>query len=572
MKRSPFALDAQGFFTRSGRRIFPLGVNYWPASCGVEMWRVWPEREIQRDLDLLRQLGFNCVRFFLRWQDFEPEAGRYSALAFRRLGLFLDGCRKRGLIAQPSLIVGWMSGGIFWPEWKRERNLFADPIMRRRAVRFAAKAAAVCARFPETVLAIDQGNEICCLPDCLAAPPAAVASWCEAMSAAIRQGHPTALVISGNEQNQIVADTGWRFGAQPGCDLYSMHAYPNSAWHSLPFDGMTDPLGQSLLPFYVKCARAFGPVMVQEFGTIFTIGRCCDEYLRAILPACREAGANGFLWWSLRDFDADGHPYNKNAFEGPLGLVGLDDRVKPVLSYFQEFARQWPAELAPVVDQGDIALYWPRHYYLRDDPLNPGNDPRVVSRRLVIANFTLGQLGHRVGIVRGDRPLDGISAHTIVIPGVALTASEVSALTVWVKTGGRLVWHGIDVATWGEALSELVGASPADLCAPRAEGVAAFGARWDFHDFPRHTFLQVRPEQARVVAADKKGHPVVLQHELGRGQVAACLAQPDDAFAAQSDLREVRHLWKRWYAGMLELVGGASRPAGEVPERVAHCS
>src|SRR5690606_24242985 len=121
---------------------------------------------------------------------------------------------------------------------------------------------------------------------------------------------------------------------------------------------------------------------------------------------------------------------------GPLGLVGLDDQVKPVLSYFQEFAGQWPTEPAPVVDQGDVALYWPRHYYLRDDPLNPGNDPRVVSRRLVIANFTLGQLGHRVGIVRGDRPFDGISAHTIVIPGVALTASEVSALTVWVKAGG----------------------------------------------------------------------------------------------------------------------------------------
>jgi hypothetical protein len=559
MKRRVFALDDQGYFTQSGRRIFPLGVNYWPASCGVEMWQAWPAAEIRRDLDLLRELGFNCVRFFLRWQDFEPKAGRYSATAFRRLAEFLGWCKERQLITQPTLMVGWMSGGIFWPEWKQGRNLFSHPYMVRRATAFATKAARVCARFPTAVLAIDQGNELCCLPDCTEAPPAAITTWCEVMSRAIRRGYPAALVISGNEQNQIVTDNGWRFGSQPGCDLYSMHAYPNSAWHSLSFDGMTDPLAQSLLPFYTRCARAFGPVMVQEFGTIFTIGQCCDEYLRAILPSCQQAGANGFLWWSLRDFDAEGHPYNKNAFEGPLGLVGADDRVKKVLGYFRQFAREMPARPVPVIDEGDVAIYWPRHYYLRDDPLNPGNDPRALSRRMAVANFTLSQLGHRVGIVRGDRPLSGISAHTIVIAGAALTASEVSALIAWVKEGGRLVWHGIDVTTWGDALSELVGASPADLCAPRADGVAAFGANWDFHDFPRHTFLNVLPAQARVAAADHRGRPVVLHHALGRGAVAACLPQPDDTFAARSDDRAGRERWARWYTGMLDLVGASSR-------------
>ncbi|MDP3072918.1 MAG: cellulase family glycosylhydrolase [Opitutaceae bacterium] len=555
MKRRIFDLDSRGYFTRGGQRILPVGVNYWPASCGVQMWRAWPEEEIRRDLDLVSQLGFNCVRFFLLWQDFEPKAGRYNGAAFRRLAQFLGWCRERKLLAQPSLMVGWMSGGIFWPEWKGDKNLFTDPGLGRRAAVFAAKAARVCAAYCDTVLAIDQGNEICCLPDCLSAPPAAVERWCGALSAAIRKGFPTALVISGNEQNQIVSDTGWRFGAQPGCDLYSMHAYPNSAWHSLQFDGMTDPLAQSLLPLYVKCARAFGPVMVQEFGTIFTIGSCCDDYLRAILPACWEAGANGFLWWSLRDFAANGHPYNKNAFEGPLGLAGADDRVKAVLRFFAEFAASLPSRPVPVTDQGEVALYWPRHYYLRDDPLNPGNDPRALSRRLAIAHFTLTELGHRVGIVRGDQPLENLSARTIVVAGAALTAEEVTALTVWVKTGGRLVWHGIDVTTWGDAATELVGAAPADLRAPRAEGVNAFGTLWNFREFPRHVFLEVVPSGAHVDAADHAGHPILLHHRLGCGAVAACLAQVDDTFAAESDDRAVRGRWNRWYEGMLALAG-----------------
>src|SRR5690606_7270933 len=55
-----FALDAAGYFTRGGERIVPVGVNYWPASCGVEMWRAWPATEIQRDLEITRTLGLNC--------------------------------------------------------------------------------------------------------------------------------------------------------------------------------------------------------------------------------------------------------------------------------------------------------------------------------------------------------------------------------------------------------------------------------------------------------------------------------------------------------------------------------
>ena len=82
---------------------------------------------------------------FLRWEDFEPRAGRYDRTAFCRLADFLGWCRARGLLAHPSLFVGWMSGGILWPDWKKRRNLFSDPLMRRRSFAFAARAAKVCA-------------------------------------------------------------------------------------------------------------------------------------------------------------------------------------------------------------------------------------------------------------------------------------------------------------------------------------------------------------------------------------------------------------------------------------------
>lgn len=552
--KASFRLDEAGYFTRDGARIMPVGVNYWPASCGVGMWQAWPEEEIQADLRLTRALGLNCVRFFLRWEDFEPEAEVYREECFDRLRDLLGWCRNAGLIVQPTLFVGWMSGGIFWPKWKGGRNAFADDYLRQRAVEFTKRAAEVCAEFSDIVLTVDQGNELCCLPDCFSAPPAAVAEWCRAISDAVREVFPTALVMSGNEQSQVATDSGWRFGAQAGCDLYSIHVYPNSAWHPLRFDGMEDPLTRSLFSFYLKCARAFGPVMAQEFGTLYTDGMEAAGYLDAILPDCHDAGANGFLWWCLRDINARGHPYDKNPFEGGMGLVDAGGNVKPALRRFIEFSQREANANRPD-RRPEVALYWPKYYYNREAPLNPGNEPRPLSRRMIIAHFVLGQLGHRVGIERGDLPPGNSGAGVIIVTGALLTQREAEALIPWVKAGGRLLWHGMEKTTWGKGVTELVGAAPTDFLAPRADGVEAFGETWNFREFARDVFVKAQPRTARVIATDRRGRPVILEHALGKGRVVACMAQPDDLFAAESDDVEVRHRWSGWYAGMLGLCG-----------------
>jgi hypothetical protein len=562
-----FRITAEGYFARGKQRVVPFGVNYWPSSCGLEMWQAWPATEIQRDLDLVRSLGMNCVRFFLRWEDFEPEAGRHDPRMWRRLAVLLGWFEDRGLMAMPSLFVGWMSGGIFWPRWKGARNLFCDAGVRARALAFASKAAEVCGRFRETVLAIDQGNELCCLPECMEAPPADVERWCAGVNTVVRRRFPGVLLISGNEQNQVIADTGWRFGAQPGCDLYSMHTYPVSAWHALGFDGMTDPLAQSLFPFYLKCARAWGPVMMQEFGTLFTAGNASAAYLRAMLPAAWAAGANGFLWWSLRDIDAGGHPYEKNAFEGPLGLVTASgngaNAVKPTLRCFAEFGATLATLRTPTDEAraGDIALYWPKHFYARADPANPGNEPRALSRRMAVAHFGLTQVGRRVGVVRAQdvaslRAPMGRMAGTIVVTGAALTKSEAAEFVRWVRTGGRLVLSGVDAMNWGVELSELVGAEAGDFLAGRVEGVRAFGATWSWSEmgFARGVLVGVVPLTAKVLARDRRGRPVLLRNRIGRGRVLTCLAMAEESFAAESAQRDRRARWLRWYRGVVRCV------------------
>jgi hypothetical protein len=555
---SGLVIDSSGYYahTATGERFFPIGVNYWPASCGVELWPHWPEAEIRHDLDLLVSLGLNSIRFFLRWQDFEPEPGQYDPKRFEQLAQMLTWCAERGLYAQPSLFVGWMSGGVFWPKWKAGRNLFADPVMLERSMAFAWRAAEVIAPFHDSLLGIDQGNEICCLSDSAAAPPQAVIHWCRRINEAIRSVYPNCLVISGNEQNQVLNDTGWRFNQQPGTDLYSMHGYPVPAWHGIGFDGMTDPMCQSLLPFYTQIARAFGPVMVQEFGTIVTFGAVQqDTYLRAILPACWDAGANGFLWWCLRDVHASVHPYLKHRFESTLGLVDDQDAVKPGLEYYVEFARTLPERPMPVVHGGApenaVGLYWPRHYYPRDAPRNPGNHPRQLSRWLVMANYCLRQLGYSTRVIRGDLALSA-EPKTMIIPGSMLDALEVQALEEWVRLGGNLIWHGPDPANWGHEYIRLLGAKPVDYRASHPARFEAFGKEWTMGAYPRHMRVELVAEKAVVLTRDQDGLPMLLSHSAGQGRIVYALPIVEASAAEVSDDRQARDRWMHWYAGILD--------------------
>ncbi|WP_112787773.1 glycoside hydrolase 5 family protein [Geminisphaera colitermitum] len=606
-------LDSIGYFrTPSDARFIPVGANYWPASCGVEMWQVWPEDEIFADLDLMASLGFNTVRFFVRWPDFEPRPGEYDATMLSRLLRLLDACVERGLRPQPSLFVGWMSGGTFWPSWKTDtQNLFADPGIIERAAAYARTITTHLKPFAAHLCGIDLGNELDALPDSSAATPAQVREWCRRMTGAIRDVLPDALILSGCDHQQVIADTGWRLGdsgagvppacrgvacdarardlmpgsanagfaseaptcghdaratsaAQPGIDVLTMHGYPVPTWHPVPCGGLSDPLTQSLLPFYVKCARAFGPVMLQEFGTILTSTAAAshaDAYLRAILPACQDAGANGYLWWCFKDIPARVHPYLKNHFESQLGLVDAEGRVKAGLEYFVEFARAARFAVAGFASEAPtVHLYWPRHYYLRDNPQNPGNDAREVSRRLIIADHLLQSAGERVGIVRGDRTIpEGVGR--IVIAGAFLALDEIEALQSWVERGGQLLWHGPDPLNWAGAMTRVVGAEIADYHAvtPTVVGLDAGdanGSCFRFTCYPRGIRLEVVLRGARVLAADEEGHPLILQRELGVGAVTSVLADVEGSILDQwLCSTDATHHWSAWYAAWTEKTG-----------------
>ena len=559
-RESGTTIGPDGYFQRQGRHVMPVGVNYWPASCGVDMWQAWPEKEMQHDLDVVRDLGLNCVRFFLRWPDFEPELGRYDATMFERLRQFMGWCAERELLAHPALVTGFMSGGFFWPKGKEQRNLYTDPTMVKHSAELCRRAAAVLAPFHSTMLAIDLGNELGCA-DAWGTSPAAIRRWCEAVTSAIREEYPHALIVSGLDSGQVIHDSGWRLGEQPGTDFYSVHTYPVPTWNVVPFDGMTDPFCQAILPFNTLAARSFGPVMVQEFSSILTCGKPeCESYLKAILPACRDHGANGFLWWCLRDVQARIHPYVKSGFEGRLGLVDAADRVKPSLACVVDFFRSLADWTPPERRATEIGIYWPREYYRQENERNPGNEPSALWRRMFAAHYLLTRLGHKVGIVRGDRPFEP-ALKTLVITGAALTTTEAEQLEAWVRQGGRVIWSSPGWAQWTPGYDAMGGAQPVDIRAGTPASIDCFGQRWDLAHFAPDGRVDVRVTSASVLAAAGDGRPILLSNRLGKGQVVCALPMVEDSVIAVATDRAARDRWRAFYAGLMREVGhpGASQ-------------
>ena len=52
---------------------FRLGINYWPIRSAMAMWKHLDATGVAEDFGQISEAGFDCVRIFLLWEDFQPE-------------------------------------------------------------------------------------------------------------------------------------------------------------------------------------------------------------------------------------------------------------------------------------------------------------------------------------------------------------------------------------------------------------------------------------------------------------------------------------------------------------------
>ena len=101
--------------TRNGP--FRLGVNYWPARIAMGWWGDFDHSEVSADFSRMAASGFDSVRLFLTWEDFQPAPDRVDMGMLRRLVSVADLAGRAGIAIMPTLYTGHMSGVNWIPGW-----------------------------------------------------------------------------------------------------------------------------------------------------------------------------------------------------------------------------------------------------------------------------------------------------------------------------------------------------------------------------------------------------------------------------------------------------------------------
>ncbi len=235
---------------------FRLGVNYWPVRTAMGWWNDFDPGEVGSDFERIAGAGFDSIRLFLTWEDFQPAPDTVDIGMLDRLITVADVAEREGLAIMPTLFTGHMSGVNWIPGWALGgsdgddrfrvvsggrpvdagiRNWYTDPEVGAAQVLMARMAASALAGHG-AVWAWDLGNEN---SNCVQPPSRPEArDWLARTTAAIRSADPAVLITMGLHMEDLEEDR--MLGpaeAAEVCDFLTMHGYPIYAgWAAGPTD------------------------------------------------------------------------------------------------------------------------------------------------------------------------------------------------------------------------------------------------------------------------------------------------------------------------------------------------
>jgi endo-1,4-beta-mannosidase len=364
---------------------FRLGINYWPVSSAIYWWRRFDTAEVAGDLARIRQAGFDSVRVFLLWEDFQPAPGAVSDEALGSLVTVADLAERHELSLVPTLFTGHMSGVNWIPPWALEateetgrfrvvaggrvvrarlKNWYADQEVMQAQALLAREVAAALGHHP-ALWAYDLGNEN---SNCVVPPTRdAALAWLDAMAGAIRSVDSVHPITIGLHMEDLEEDRRLTPAeAARVCDFLCMHGYPiYAAWSRSETDEM-------LLPFLGLVTRWLGgkEVLFEEFGVptrphgwqaVLAEGSATPlleedeaaEYTRRALAALHRFGMSGAMLWCFGDYDEKlwtEPPLDEAVHERFFGLWRSDHSPKPALRAIEGITgaevREWHDDFA----------------------------------------------------------------------------------------------------------------------------------------------------------------------------------------------------------------------------------
>lgn len=381
---------------------FRLGINYWPISSAMHWWERFDADEVTRDFERIARAGFDSVRIFLLWENFQPSPDRVSDLSLHRLVETADVAARTGLSLVPTLFTGHMSGVNWIPDWAleasdcssrfrivsngkvvraRPKNWYGDQTVLTAQRLLAREVARALSNHP-AVWAYDLGNEN---SNCVVPPSRDEGlAWLEQMAGEIRTIDSSHGITVGLHMEDLEEDR--NLGPQEAgqvCDFLSMHGYPIYAdWSESRTDAM-------LLPYLAAITRWLGgrDVLFEEFGASATNDSVTGpvtllreqeaaEFTHDAIAGLIRSGCLGAMMWCFGDYAEwlwSWPPLDESTHERYFGLWRSDHSPKPAVSEISRFA---DADVTKRVD--DFAWI---DIVQRDFYINPRENLRRLYRR-----------------------------------------------------------------------------------------------------------------------------------------------------------------------------------------------
>ncbi|HET7813682.1 MAG TPA: beta-galactosidase [Candidatus Baltobacteraceae bacterium] len=377
---------------------FLLGVNYWPRRSAMYMWERFDLGEIREDFARIRALGLHVVRFFISWDDFEPQAGTMDAKMLRRFDAVMDAAAGAAIQTMPTFFTGHMSGVNYLPAWVLDRSKphgrFRTFARGMQQLPWAAgnfyegELLAYCHKHVRAIgerahdhpalYCWDLGNEFSNLRS--ADSPQAAAGYSRTLAHELERASGKG-TCAGTHGEDLTQDRGIRPSSFCEPLLFAvMHGY--SVYSSFA-RSRTDP---EVVPFLCQLMQSMSgkPVLFNEFGnptcppgTVSPYDRvplpgdppveaahlpknaapfaCLTEdematYCYEVLDRLQRRGALGAFWWNWADYDErlwNTPPFDQAPHELTFGMIRSDGSDKAVARTLQRFAREGRSAVSP---------------------------------------------------------------------------------------------------------------------------------------------------------------------------------------------------------------------------------
>ncbi len=373
------------------------------------MWSRFDAGEIREDFAHIADLGLDAIRFFLRWDDFQPHPDALDPAMLARLEAVVDLAAQAGLRTMPTLFCGHMSGVNWLPAWtldpatphgrfrtlcgtREERygigDFYRGPLLAAQ-LRFA-QAVGERLRAHPAVLAWDLGNEFTNLREPASAQDAD--EWSRRLCEVLERTSAIP-VTAGTHGEDLTRDRNLRLSS-----LCAPYAFATMHGYSVYSGFARSRLDPDVVPYlaYLTATFARKPVLFSEFGNPtcppgkvspyervampdeprnepvplddpVRAGYAClseDEmavYCTEVLDRLHADGRLGGYWWCWADYAPelrDQPPFDRAPHELSFGIVRDDGNEKPVAAALAAFAR----ERRSVVEAHDPPMDETRYY------------------------------------------------------------------------------------------------------------------------------------------------------------------------------------------------------------------